>query len=402
MGQTLPALALLLALVPSPPPRACLAAPPGEDLAKLRAQVLDGTGMDEPRLRAALALERADPEMLGNAFLEMAEKQKSAGDLNLLVAFTLQEETRHLRLMATYAAWQSAPDRAAAAFLEKIGDEDDKHVMRAVEAAGLIAPLLKDRTPYAKILEVAKGPRAFPGIEAARALNRAMDRRLEREIVDAACATPDNHVRKHLVWAVMDLEGDERPATKVFEAQRARAGPTGKNANECAEILKDKMATPFTWNPQALKDAGTWWRSGRPKDLQTAITWKDKDIQDKFNSWFDEMKKDAPVWEHMARSCIPAVGLRTAKLPEVYDLKRRTFFIEATEIIQCQSAWQGSYVLARDAGIALAATLGEPSAGHRGWEVAYVDLHSFMKTTKHGGQTLEKFVDESVAKKGWP
>jgi hypothetical protein len=341
--------------------------------------------------------------MLGDTLLEMAEKQKSPGNLNLLVAFTLQEDVRHLRLLATYAAWQSAPDAVMAAFLDKAADGDDKHAMRAVEAAGLIAPLLKDRTAYAKILEVARGERVYPGIEAARALNRAMDRRLEREIVDAACRTPDNHVRKHLVWAVMDLEGDEKPASRIFEPLRGRQGPAGKNADECVQILLDKLAAPFEWNPSALKGTAEWWKSGRPKGPQTEIGFRDDESKAKVGGWFAGLKKEAPAWENLVNSVLHKVVLRTnQREPDIFDLKKKALAIDGTEMARCETDWQGAYVLARDAGIGLCAILGEPAAGHRGWEPAFVEIHSFMKSTRHSAGKLDAFVDGKIGEKPWP
>ena len=72
------------------------------------------------------------------------------------------------------------------------------------------------------------------------------------------------------------------------------------------------------------------------------------------------------------------------------------------EIAQCETDWQGAYVLARGAGVALTTILGEPPTGHRGWEPAYLDLYGFMKVTKHAVGTPAEFLDESMGKRPWP
>ena len=157
MRLALGALLLVAAALPSRPPARAL----GEDPAKLRDQVLDGSFMDDTRLKAARELEKADPELLGGALLDLADK-KHSGNLNFLVAFTLQEQARHLRLAATYAAWQSAPDRAAAAFLEKTEVEDDRQAVRAIEAVGLVAAVTKDRAPTRSSWSSRRAPASTP------------------------------------------------------------------------------------------------------------------------------------------------------------------------------------------------------------------------------------------------
>jgi hypothetical protein len=383
-----------------PPP-----APADEGTAKLREQVLDGALMEANRLKAALALERADPELLGNALLEMGEKQKSAGNLPFLVAFTMKEEARHLRYVAAWAAWSSAPEAAAAAYLDKVGtSEDEKGEVRAVEAAGFVAGAQKDRAALKRLLEIAKGPQATAAIEAARAVNRSMDRRMLQDAYEAACGAKDNHARKHLVWAAMDLCGSDRQAQKTFEGMRGKPGEIGRNASECAAILLDKQAVPFEWKPDALKDAPAWWKVGRPKDLKCefAVNDKDKETKDKLQSWFDEAKKGSPAWGHYAASSLHRIARRTDKAYEIYDLKKKTLSIDSSEILQCDNPWKGSYVLCRDSGIAFSAQMGEPSRDHRGWEPAYVDLHSYMKACRQAVGKLQDWVDECVAKRPWP
>ena len=104
-----------------------------------------------------------------------------------------------------------------------------------------------------KILEVARTPRVLPGIEAARAVNRMMDKFSVKDLVRAGLETPSNHVRKHIVWATLDLMGDTRDAKGLFEKYEGAKEPAGKNAKECVQILEDGESKPFAWNPAALK-----------------------------------------------------------------------------------------------------------------------------------------------------
>jgi len=385
-----------LLLAPVPP------APAADDAATLKGQVLDAAFVEKTRVQSAKSLLKLDVEMLGAALLELGEKQKNPANLPFLVAYTVQEETRHLRLLATWAAWASAPDKAAAAFLDRSGAEDEREAVRAIEAAGFVGALTKDKETWPKLLSIAKGDRIQAGIEAARALNRTMDRRVERELIDAACNATENHIRKHLVWALLDFEGGDKPVQKIFEAQRARTGTPGKNANECVEIVKDAKAHAFTWRPDALKDAPAWWRAGRPKGLQPEIAIKDDATKLKFADWLEGMKKEVPAWENYARSVLHRIAYRADKDYEVFNLKKLTMNIETSEVIRCESTWQGEYILARAAGIGFCAQFGEPSRDHRGWEPAYVDVYSFMKSTKQNPGKFGQFMDDSLAKQGWP
>jgi hypothetical protein len=391
-------LAVAAAGAAPPPP------PPGDEPAKLRDQVLTTALADATRVKSAQALEKVDPEMLGNAFVEMGEKLKSSANLEFLVLFTTKEEARHLRYVAAWAAWMSAPEMAANAFLEKASVEDDREAVRAVEAAGFVAGAQRDKEAWKKLMEIAKGTRTTPGIEAARALDRAMERQLLRDLTETACAASDNHVRKHLVWAVMDLIGSDRATQKTFEGMRGRPGDVGKNAEECATVVLDKQAVPFTWKSDALKDAPAWWKAGRPKGLQCefAVNDRDQETKDKFQSWFNELKKVNMAWWHYAASSLPRIARRTDKAFEIFDLKKKSLALDSSEILMCDTPWRGSYVLARDAGIAFSAQVGEPSRDHRGWEPAYVDLYSYMKASRQTVGKFQDWVDEAIAKKPWP
>jgi hypothetical protein len=424
--------ALLAALAAGAPP-----ATAAEDAAKLREQVLEGAFQVDTRLKSARALEKQDPELLGAALLELAEGRKNPANLEFLVSLATEQDTRLLRLLAVHAAWQSDPTKAAAAFLDRVGPAgdpsgggkilgDDRAAARAVEGAGLVAAVQKDRAAIARLVEIAKGwevpetgggagpktegkkvdvprrVRVLPGIEAARAVNRFMDPRTVRDLLLAAVTTPNNHVRKHLVWAVLDLAGSVRSADKLFEPLRARPGAAGRNAAECGEILADGESKPFDWNPLALKEVPVLWKTGRPAGLETQVGWKDPEIQKKIAGWFAALRKDTPAWGHYASSVLPTITLRTAQSPEIFDRKARALLIDASEIAKCESDWQGSYVLARDAGIAFCAVLGEPSSGHRGWEPAYVDVYAFMKASRQSVGSLEEYVDQAISGKPWP
>jgi hypothetical protein len=400
MARHLPALLLLLAAGAPGAPGAAAAA--GEEPAKLKEQILDATFLEATRLKAAKELVKADPEMMGAALLEMGEKQKNPAQVPFLAAYVAGEEVRHLRYMATYAAWMCAPEKAAAAFLEKASAEDEKQAIRSIEAAGHVAAVQRDREAWTALLKIARGERVMPGIEAARAVNRGMDRRIQGELVDAALEAADNHVRKHLAWAVMDLQGNERGALKAFEGLRGRPGTAGKNAAECAAILMDKQAGPHEWKAAALKEAGNWWRTGRPKGNACVPGMKDEAVQAKIRGWFAEAAKFSPAWSHYIQAVCHEIDYRTAKGPEIYDVKKKVLALDASEVIRCETPWQGAYVAARGTGIGFSALVGEPSSGHRGWEPAYVDLHAFMKTTKQSAPKLEEFVDQAMAKKPWP
>jgi len=389
---------------------------------KLRDEILEGAFQDETRLKAARLLEKSDPELLGATLLAMGEGKKNPANLSFLAALAVEQETRLLRLLAIHAAWQSDPKGAVARFLEKLPD-DDRAAARAVEAAGLIAAVQKDRAAIVRILDVARGKevegpgggkddgkkgdvarvaRPLPGIEAARAVNRMMEKHSVRELLRCAVETPDNHVRKHLVWAVLDIAGDERDAKNMFEPQTGRPGVQGKNARECLEILEDKEAKPFAWNPLALKEVPALWKTGRPKGLQPEVLWKDPVIKQGFETGFRELAKTSPAWGHYAASVLGKITLRTAQSPEIYDQKGKVLLIDAAEINAAESDWQKSYILARDAGIVLSAILGEPSSGHRGWEPAYADLYGYMKASRQQVGTPMEYVDSMMAKRPWP
>ncbi|MCK6482272.1 MAG: hypothetical protein HUU06_08535 [Planctomycetaceae bacterium] len=388
--------ALLLPAGPSP-----AAPPPADPPEKLKAVVVDGAFSVETRLKAAVDLARAGPALLGDALVELGEKAKDPANLDFLVRYVCSEEVRHLRVLGAWAAWQTNPEGAAAAFLAAASAEDDKQAGRAVDAAGLILPLGKDRSLVPRLVEIATGPRVYPGIEAARALNRIAEPRLLRDIVAAAVQAVDNHVRKHLVWIVVDLE-DEKGAARIFEGMKGKKGEEGENAKECWNIVLDRGSEPFTWRRTALKEVGDWWKKGRPPGGAVTVGIGDKGTQEKVGGWIKELEKEAPAWAGLVHATLHRIDLRTNKAAQIFDAKKKSLFIDAAEIARCETPWQGAYVLARDGCIALCAILGEPDTGHRGWEPAYFDIHSFYKTTKRNAGGLEEFVDKAIGGKPWP
>lgn len=391
-------LAGLAALALLPRPAAAPAADPPE---KLREVVVGAAFLDENRLRAAAQLSQARPDMLGDALVALGEKEKDARNLNFLAKYATQEEVRHLRVLAVWAAWQTSPEGVAAAFVERTTQEDEKVAARAVDAIGLVAPLGKDRSCYARLFEIVREGTPVVAIEAVRAINRTMDRRHLRDVLDAICTVSDNHVRKHLVWMVLDTEG-ERGAGKMLDSLKGRPGEAGKNGVEATEILKDKQSEAFAWNPQALKDVPDWWKKGRVAGGAVAVNIGDPETREKVQGWIEELKTTAPAWESLVTSTLHRIALRVQKEPEIFDAKKKVLLLDAGEIARCETPWQGAYVLSRDACIALSALLGEPSTGHRGWEPAYVDIHSFYRTTKRSAGKLGDFVDAAIAKKPWP
>jgi hypothetical protein len=368
---------------------------------KLREEILEGAFQDETRLKAARLLEKADPELLGATLLELSEGKKNPANLPFLATYATELDTRLLRTMAIHAAWQSDPTKACARFLEKL-PEDDRMAARAVEAAGLIAAVQKDKAAIPRILEVARTPRVLPGIEAARAVNRMMDKFSVKDLVRAGLETPNNHVRKHIVWATLDLMGDTRDAKGLFEKYEGAKEPAGKNAKECVQILEDGESKPFAWNPAALKSVPAFWRTGRPKNLQPEIIWKDEEIRTRFTVGFAELKKNSPAWGHYASSVLAKITIRAPAGPEIFDPKEKILLITSAEMTNAESDWQRSYVLARDAGIVFCALLGEPSAGHRGWEPAYTELWGYMKASRQQVGSPTEYIDSMMDKRPWP
>lgn len=390
--------ALLIPLLALASPGPAAAADPPE---KLRDTVLEAAMQDDTRLKAAASLSRANPEMLGEAIRELGEKRKDPRNVGFLAKYACAEEVRHLRVLAVWAAWQTAPEAVLTPFVEKTASDDEKQAARAADALGLLAPVLKDRTPYARLLEMARGDRVFAAIDAARAVNRAMDPRNNRDLAEAICGAQDRHVIKHLVWAIMDLE-KAKGAERLLGAFRSRQGKPGENAQEAIDVLQDKQADDFEWRPLGLRDVPEWWTKGRPKDRKVEIAIGNEEMKAQVQGFLDELAKTAPAWGHLVGSTIHKISLRPASAPpEIFDAKKKVLYINASEISQCETPWQGAYILARDANIALCAILGEPSTGHRGWEPAYVEVHSFYKRTNRNPGKLEEFVDAAVAKKPW-
>jgi len=383
--------ALLLA-TPAPPPAAAA------DVEALRRAVLDPAQATAARVKAAASLEKEDVEALGNAILEIG-KAKDQKNLPFLVEWTVKDDALHLRALAVHAALQSSPDGVLQAYLDKTGTDDTKGAVRAVHAVGLLVGPLKDRSAYPRLLELTRGSRPILGVEAARALSRCMDKRTAKEVLDATVSVADEHVRKHLVWALQDLTG--KGAEKSLEGLKGRPGDEGRRATEALRILADKEEEDFEWNPLAVKGVADWWTKGRTRDRKPSLDKLDKDTQAKVQGFLDYLAKEAPVWHHLFCSTVHQIMFRPGSELRSFDPEKKTLYIPGTELLQCSSDWQGAYVLARYGCIAFDSLHGAPGVGHRGWEPAYVEMHSFYVATKRAPEPLEAFVAKFVAGKPW-
>jgi hypothetical protein len=391
-----PFAALALSLAAAVPLFPAAAAP--QDAAALRSRFLDGSLDGEPRAKAGLALLAKDPEALGTAIAELAKK-KDPGNLGALVPLGCRIAPRHLRCLAVAAARDSDAAGAMAAFLERTAATDLAERIRAVEAVGLLLPGSKDKAAQAKLVEIARTGAPLAAIEAIRGLSRPRDARLEKEFLEMCASVADNHVRKHAVWAVLDLSG-ERVAEKKIEMMAKRPGDAGRMAKEAVEILKDKEEKPFEWDPQPLKRIAEWWAAGRGAPGKSEVSIGDVEMKGKVGTFVAELRTTAPGWGHLVECAFSTITLGAPGEPMV-DMKVRALRVRASEVNQCGNAWQGAYVLSRDALIGLQAVLGEPFEDHRGWEPAYVDIHAFQVETKRSPGTLPEFVNEIVGRKPW-
>jgi hypothetical protein len=369
-----------------------------KDPVALRARLLDGSLDAEPRVKAGFALLSKDPEALGTALAEMGKK-KDAAAVPVLVGLAVKIAPRHLRLLATAAAKEADGPAALTAFLGRTGASDMGERVRAVECAGLLFPLSKDKDAQAKLLELARTGPPLVAIEAIRGLSRSPDAKLEKEMLDLCVTVGDDHVRKHAAWAVLDRAG-ERNSLKKVESMKGRPGEAGARAVEAAEVLRDAEERPFEWDPQPLKRVLAWWSAGRSTPGRIEINIGDKETKEKVDGFLAELRTTVPAWAHLVECAFGTVALGGPTDPLV-DYKSKAVRVRASEILQCQTNWQGAYVLVRNAGIAISEMVGEPFEDHRGWEPSYQDVHAFQIDTKRAPGALPDFVGGMVGKKPW-
>ncbi|MHC4923946.1 MAG: hypothetical protein ACYTG4_07685, partial [Planctomycetota bacterium] len=181
-----------------------------------------------------------------------------------------------------------------------------------------------------------------------------------------------------------------------------RRDDTGARAKEALELLMDEQALPFKgWKADTLKDIPGWWKKGRKKNLEPLITIKDAETKKKVESFLAELDTTVPQWGHLVRSTVHNISLRTRQQEMVFDPKNKTLFVTASELLRCQTPWQGAYVLSRYSTMGLGAVMAEPLDGHRGWEPAYVQMHAFYRATKRMAGKLDTFVEDAVDSKPW-
>jgi hypothetical protein len=373
-----------------------------QDAEGLKINILDASLQEAPRLKAAMSLQKKAPDVLMEVILELSAK-KDPFHLPLLVGIAVQAETRLLRLAAVHAAHASSPDGCLAAFLERTTATDDKQVMRAIEAVGLLYAPLKTKNPEVvmRLDVLARGQAVLPAIEATRALSRCGDKRVLGLYKELVVGVADDHVRKHTVWGLQDLLGDGRKTEGVLEPLRGRKGEEGPRAKEALEILADAEELPFKWNALSFNAIPDVWGK-RLKNDSPLVTIGDPGSKQKVQGWIDELRKHSPLWHQFVATVISRIDFRPSAEDRVYDPVKRIMFLVPNEMAQCESNWQGSYVLVRSAAIGLGALLGEPASGHRGWEPAYVELHAYyLVDGSRPPGTLNEFIEKNLGRKGW-
>ncbi len=377
------------------------AAPPAravDDPAELR-KTVEAPGDAAARVKAATSLAKVDPESLGDALLAVA-KAKRPEDVPFLVDLALKTDVRHLRTLAVHAAWRAGPEAALAAFRERTAGDDLKASLRAVEALGLVAAAQKDRSAQARLLEILRGPKEALAVEACRAIARSGDKSLGGEVADAVSTVGDEHVRKHAVWTLQDLIGKKNAQARLA-SMKFRPGDPGKRAGEGEQIVLDEEEKEFAWDPAALSKVPAWWEKQRPKGLKPEIAIGDKDMRERIQAFLEFLAKKAPAWDHFARSSFAKIQLRTGADRVLVDPEKGVLMFPVNEILQVNQDWKGGYLLARDACMVFQAALGEPHLAHRGWEPAYVEMHSYYLNIRETAGEFWKFVTEAVAKKPW-
>lgn len=364
--------------------------------------VKDASADSGKRVKAAKSLEEKSPDLLVEAFLEMAHR-KEPFNTEFLAQYVLGGETRLLRLAAVHAAMGCDPEGALKAFVLLADAEDEKAACRAIEAVGyLYAPLKsKDTTILDHLVGIANGTRILPAIEATRALSRCGDRRLAKTFQDLVVSAPDDHVRKHAVWGLQDQLGTDRKVEKLLIPLKGRKGDEGANAAEGLEILKDKEELPFTWNVMGLKNLPDIWGKRSPSGRPEVII-GDKITAEKVEGWIEHLSKMSPAWAQLLGTVATKIQFRPASEDRIYDPAKRMMFLTGQDVSMCETNWQGAYVISRNACMALGALLEEPSANHRGWEPSYVEMHTFyLADREHPPGNLTEFVEDNVKRKPW-
>lgn len=354
------------------------------------------TGTLEERLAAADRLYDADPRSLAEALERFGRKARSADDLAFLVELALGRDCRPLRVCTVATLEDVGPDRAVAELSKALEHEDERRVARAVEALGWLG----SDAHLDVLLGVVRGRSVPTAVAAVESVARTAEKRDAPALAAAVVESGELALAPDGAWAVRDLVGSAKGATKLFEALLAdQSGPRAEVAQAALDVLAADGAKPHRWKTDLGKARKLLIRapslprieSGNPENVQ----WMQQSL-----GW---LREHAPGRHWLFRAVVRRLDSGDVEDTEI-DLGAAAIHLDWDDAGLPPERF--SVLVSRIAGVFWRDVMGEPTSERRGWRQSITDDYPLCAAAKlygadEEGSSLTRHVEQVLGWRPW-
>lgn len=350
------------------------------------------------RLEVAARLRSRDLRRLGEALAALpGGKGATSGNVAFLVAFTLGERGRALRVLAVEAAGRCDRSAAGDAFVAALASETDaRRAERAAEALGWLGV----SGAADGLLDAVRGRPACVAVTALEALARTASKHDAPRVAAAALAHGADAVTLHGAWAVLDLAGSAKAAIGAFrEAAEGEAAPRAARAEDAIAALSEQALRPHRWKTdlaaarKRLLKAPPLPRvgSGNPQN----VDWMTAGLR-----W---LGTQAP--EDLWLVCAAVQRIESGAVDDTrVDLDEGVIIYDWDDAGLSEPRF--AVLTARVAAVIWRRAMGEPSMGRRGWEQPVTDGWDLCAAARlfgaaDEGATREDYVRKLLGFRPW-
>ena len=350
------------------------------------------------RVEALDAAIRTDVDGAVAALAKLGSTSKSAdADLAFLVEVAVTHKDRPIRLLSLGALRALDAARALAALRTRADGENQLPTVFAIEGIGHLG----SHDDVSRLLELAASPDPLIAAAALRALPRLATKKDIDAIVDLSLGYENLRLADYGAWAILDLSKKTDSVVKLYEKiAKKKSDPRASRANSIVAMLGDNPPRAQKWGDEltAARDALLAAPKVVPIDARNA---RHREKVEDTIAW---IKENSPCAYLTLRASAKILRMPGENVDGHMDLEKAEAWIPLGYAGQTEK--QLAYHVTRVGSILFQHKVGNPSEGHRGWELAIFDSYDVCVAAKlynagPGGLPRKLFVEDILAKRPW-